>query len=308
MDRQSLQTILSRAETEEMLFGWEDVAEWLEGTLETLLATNLLRPATPASVMDCYDCERECQAAPVTIVKRPNGTRQAYLRCPEYVRVEKPIDRLNRWQVDVDSLAAQLADELAGEAEELMPGRLWMIGRIEADGLKTDVLLARGLGWADGERVFGEARNRKRSRPTLVLVPAHTCSDASSEGSLEIVPLDEVLRFDADGLSVDILVLRRAVSHSTPDVLPDDEAFRASEDYRCVWRNGTQLKPLTPMQAEIVRILDETRIAGSPVMTHASILSKMKSPPTRLSDIFRKSDPRSVLIERVGKDTYRLSI
>lgn len=308
MNRQMLQEILNRADTDQMLFGWEDVAEWPTGVLDSLRAVRLLRVASPASVMDCSDCERECLAAPVVVVPRPNGIQQAYLECPEHVRVEKPIECLSRWQVDVDGLAARLAGGLGGTAEELMPGRLWMVGRPEIGGVRTEAFFARGLGWPDGERVLREAKSRKRSQSAVVLVPALARVDSASSDSLEILSLDDVLLLDGDVLSMDVSAISGAVSCRKPNVPLDDEAFRASDDYRCVWRNGEELKPLSPMQAEVIRILDESRRAGSPIMTTGAILAKMQSPPTRLSDIFRGSDPRRVLLKRVGKDTYQLDI
>ena len=68
------------------------------------------------------------------------------------------------------------------------------------------------------------------------------------------------------------------------------------------------LPALTPMQAEVVRVLDEARKAGTPVMSHRAILASMRIAPNRLSDAFRGTDPRRVLIEKVGKDSYRLRV
>ncbi len=88
----------------------------------------------------------------------------------------------------------------------------------------------------------------------------------------------------------------------------DDDTFRATEDYRVVWRRGMRLPPLSQMQAEVVRILAEARKAGTPVLSHKAILSKMTNAPPRLSNVFRANDPRAILLQRVGKDTYQLGV
>ena len=257
MNRQVLLAILNRAETEDMLFGWEDVSEWPKGTLDKLRAMKLLHPASPASTMDCSDCERECLAAPVTIMKRPNGTRQAYLECPKYGRVENPLHRLNRWQVDIGGLAARLAGVMGNVCEEIMPGRLWMVGELEIGGVRTDVLLARGLGWSDGEQISREARSRKRSQTAVVLVPRLTVNDDVPGHSLEIVPLDEVLCLGECGLSVDVSAIRQAAERAQAvfEVASDG----TPERYRYLFKKGVDTWAIVYDGVEVLPPLKNTK-------------------------------------------------
>lgn len=292
MNRQTLQAILNRAETEEMLFGWEDVSEWTKGTLDKLRGLRLLRPASPASTMGCFDCERECLAAPAMIVERPNGTRQAYLECPEYVRVEKPIDRLNRWQVDIEGLAARLAQALGDQCEEIMPGRLWMVGRLEIGGARTEVLLARGLAWPDGERVLREARSRRRSQAAVVLVPARAGDDAAFDGSVEIVPLDEALRLDGDVLSVDVSAIRQAAEAAQAASVvasggrPEGYRFRRDGQRWSVVYDGKHISLNDSDGATYIAYMLEHPNTGVPV----TVLYEVAHPPPRDESVAQCSD------------------
>lgn len=233
MNRQILQAILNRAETEEMLFGWEDVSEWSKSALDTIRAMKLLRPASPASKMDCSDCERECLAAPVMVVERPNRTRQAYLACPEYGRVKKSFERLSRWQVNIDALATGIAGEFDGTAKELIPGRLWMIGTLEIGDSNADIFLARGLAWPDGDIVLREARSRKRSQTAVLIVPASSGGTDACDGSFAVCSLDEVLRLDGDMMSVDVSAIRVAAERSQAEL-----AIGRPVRYRYLIRKG----------------------------------------------------------------------
>lgn len=203
--REILPTILTRAETEDMLFDWDEVMEWPEDALELFLGLKMLRPASPASTMNCSDCERECVGIPALVVELPNGKRKAYLLCPEYGRIEIPFERLNRWQVDLEGLARWLAGELATNSgpEEILPRRLWLIGRPEVGRARTDVILARGLGWPDCDRLWRAARNRKRSQTAVMLVPAVREQTNAADDCFTICSLDGALSLSAEGLEID---------------------------------------------------------------------------------------------------------
>lgn len=243
MNRRILETILNRSDTEDMLFRCEDMPDWPDGTLDRLLAMRLLRAASPVSAMDCSDCERGCLAAPVTMVARQNGMRQAYIECPVHMRVEKPIESLKRWQVDIGALATLLADALGVRSEELMPGRLWMLGSVETGGARTDVLLARGLRWPDGERILREARSRKRSQAAVLLAPA----SAILADSFEIAPLGEVLSVNGNTLRVDVPAIQQAAERAQAAVAaasigrPEGSIFRREGQRWRVVYGGQQI-------------------------------------------------------------------
>lgn len=85
-------------------------------------------------------------------------------------------------------------------------------------------------------------------------------------------------------------------------------AFRHWGDFRGVELNGVEYT-LSPAQAAAVRVLYEAAQNGEPVLTSAALFARMEGlAPTRLSDILRNDDARRVLIQRVGKDSYRLNL
>ncbi|MDA1129210.1 MAG: hypothetical protein O2913_11010 [Chloroflexi bacterium] len=84
--------------------------------------------------------------------------------------------------------------------------------------------------------------------------------------------------------------------------------FDHSEDYREIhWRDRDY--PLGPLQAEVVAILHQAFRTSTRGLSWQAISSRITVGPSRMSDIFKKSDYRSELIvfQKQGK-IYRLNI
>jgi hypothetical protein len=81
-----------------------------------------------------------------------------------------------------------------------------------------------------------------------------------------------------------------AVPPKSDAMLKADEQFIHSVDYRSIQWNGKG-HSLTPRQAQIVQMLHEAHLAGTPGLSGAYILEKLEATTSRLRDSFRRSDP-----------------
>ena len=85
-------------------------------------------------------------------------------------------------------------------------------------------------------------------------------------------------------------------------------AFRHWDDFRGVELSGNEYA-LSPAQAAAVRVLYDAAQDDEPVLSSATLLSRMEElAPIRLSDIFRSDDRRRVLVKREGRNSYRLNL
>ncbi len=125
-------------------------------------------------------CVEEIGLCPIIDLPRVSG------------RMRVPLDELRTYSLHPKDWAMWLADKLGGKPKELTPNRLWILGKPEMSGARTEVLFALDLKWPDGERVLREARGKKSSRTAVVLLPRLIGSDTSSDGSIAFVPLDEI--------------------------------------------------------------------------------------------------------------------
>jgi len=93
-----------------------------------------------------------------------------------------------------------------------------------------------------------------------------------------------------------------------PDQETEDPDFQSWDSYRTVrWRE--QVLTLAPLQAEVVGMLHQADRTGSPGLSWEAISQRLSGNATRMSNIFKRSAPRSqlVLYQQSGR-TYRLNI
>ena len=194
-------------------FGHDDVKSWPTGVLEALLKANVLRQSDYARTVLCRECPDECSVEIRFANGVDGGEPWAYFDCPcrdDIGRIWVPSDDLSTYSPSPAGLAALLANALDGRLEELISGRLWMVGRPNIAGTRALVLLARGLDWLDSDRVIRETRSHARNQQAVLIVPKMIESDIASDGSMVLVPLDDMLYLDHKGLIVDISMVLQA--------------------------------------------------------------------------------------------------
>lgn len=203
----ALEQILIRAEFDRPWFHAGDVRRLPEPTLTALLATGLLREAESATWATC-DCSWDLHDEEVCVAPPESAwAGRPYISCPEAgVRWVEP-DELRQWAVDVPCLATALAAALActGRVEELLPGRLWLLGRTPVGDRTRDVFLARGVTDPLGGPAAIEscARFRTAVAPVLLVPQIVPPPDAWSGKAPRVLPLTSVVALAGRDLVVD---------------------------------------------------------------------------------------------------------
>lgn len=95
------------------------------------------------------------------------------------------------------------------------------------------------------------------------------------------------------------------------DAMPKaDEPFKHSVDYRSIRWKGEDYS-LTPRQAQIVQMLHEAHLDGTPGLSNAYILEGLEATTSRLRDSFRRSDlwgEGKLIIPGRNRGLYRLNL
>jgi hypothetical protein len=139
-------------------------------------------------------------------------------------------------------------------------------------------------------------------------------------GELSPVEKQVLKKMEAHHTNLELLKLELASRNeipATPIILPksdampgDHEEFNHSADYRSIrWQGSSYL--LTPRQAQIVQILHEAYIAGTPELSNACILEKLEATTSRLRDSFKGTDlwgTGKMIIPCERRGMYRLNL
>jgi len=201
-----LAEVWTRADASEARFSFEEVSSWPMEQEVILCRAGIIRRDDNTTAVICDACH-EGHVEEVVLVESPPGSPiRAYLHCPEAGRVAVPLERLKQWAVDFNGLAAAVAKglDLAGQVEEVAPGRLWSLGKTTIGGRSRDIFLARGATWIDAPGVFGACERLNASKGALVLVPGDMPpQDAWTSNPPAVVPLKLVARLEDRCLALD---------------------------------------------------------------------------------------------------------
>lgn len=201
-----LAEVWSRADAGEARFSFDEVSSWPEEQEALLCDAGIIRRDDNTTTVICDACH-EGHVEEVTMIESPPGSPiRAHIHCPEAGRVTVPLERLKQWAVDFDGLAEAVAKglDLAGQVEQVAPGRLWSLGKTTIGGRSRDLFLARGSTWIDAPGVFGACERLNASKGALVLVPGDMPpQDAWTGNPPDVVPLKLVARLEDARLTFD---------------------------------------------------------------------------------------------------------
>lgn len=201
-----LAKIWTCADAQQTQFSAAEVASWPEGHEEMLTASGVLRRDDNATTVVCDACHGGHIEEVVFIESPPGSAIRAYVFCPEAGRVGIPLDMLKQWVVDFDGLARAAASglELAGQVEEIVRTRLWLLGTTTIAGRSREVFLARGITWTDAPVVFGRCERLNTSKGALFLLAGDLpYENIWTDAPPSAVPLKTVMRFDRRVLTID---------------------------------------------------------------------------------------------------------
>jgi len=143
----------------------------------------------------------------VIFISSPRGCPpRAYIYCPENGHVKVPLYRLRQWEIDFGGLARAIALtlDLAGDSEEVVPGRIWFLGRATIAARSRELFLARGLTWEDARDVIGKSTRLNAARSAIVFAAGDVPPEEIWNGDAPpVLAFKTVASFEQAGLSVD---------------------------------------------------------------------------------------------------------
>lgn len=201
-----LTTVWERSDVAEARFDGDEVRDRRDAGMDRLVKIGLVRPVENIRCVPCDACA-EHHLEEVTYIQSPPGSPvRAYIHCPENGRIAVPLERLKQWAVDFDGLAKAIASglDLAGQVEDVIPGRLWSLGKATIGRRSRDVFLARGAAWIDAPGIFGACERLNASKGALLFVPGEMPpQDAWTGEPPSVVPLKLVARLEDESLVFD---------------------------------------------------------------------------------------------------------
>jgi len=185
------------------------VVGWPAGVHERLVDMGLLVRAEDAQRVLCPECHGHFEE--LIASQRPNGSVDFYIPCPRVLRAHVPPEARWQWQANLNGLVASLALTLAvtGRPAELLPGRLWRLGRTAWQGTRRDVLFTRGLGWQDAAGV--RSAIGRAHRPIVFVPQSKPSDDFWTKRVPPVLALAQVATLGEQGLDVDRRELLTAI-------------------------------------------------------------------------------------------------
>lgn len=163
---------------------WDEVQQWPEGVLNSLVSNGLLTKGVNANSLQCTGCENHCF---MNVVLADDESKRAFIVCdhPEMQsqmgRINVPAERLKQWQCSPKHLALVIADLLGFESK---PEYQKEVGNFKLGMLKG----VKGRCWVV-----------LQTQPLVLVVNRHS------------VPLVEILYFEGDALQLDKLKIDELV-------------------------------------------------------------------------------------------------
>jgi hypothetical protein len=290
-------------------FQSDDLASWPQELVRALTDAGLLSEGSYATHVTCDGCELGCVEEVVLVDRGDDAAPEAYVICHEREdvgRIRVSLDRLRTRRVSFPGLASWLATELgaADAPEELLPERLWWLGRPMVNGCRADTFLGRGPRWSGAKNTFGSDERLRDSVAPLVLVPDRVGPKSVFGESAVVASLARSLRFGR------MLTLDCSAIHfgDVTQLTASSEVFHHAPDFRSVCLRGREFS-LTTNQAKVVECLYQARMNKTPDVGQGYLLETvLDTNQARLRDVFRDvPDWDMLIVLGKTKGTFRLN-
>lgn len=257
----ALEQILIRLDLDLPHFHAHDVARIQPEKWRAILASGLVRRTADAEWVrcECYDEHGEdVEFAPAEGVH----AGAPYIQCPDLGVVWIEPERLRQWTVDVPLLVEQAAAVIActGRVEEVVPGHLWLLGRMTAHGRTREVFLARELTWPRRgvEAVDRCARFRAAVSPLLLVPQVVPQRHEWTGGVPRVLTLTSVLALEGSTLVADRAYVESAwLDDAAPPAPAPSPVPRFGTPPGATWED-LELR-VRDGESLAVRVLDERR-------------------------------------------------
>lgn len=222
MSRDPLDIIWRLADCEDPILTGDDVRELRPEVFDRLRSLGLLRPAETARHVTCDACTGQ-YVCEVILLEYPGGHTRSFIRCPECGRIEIPEARLLQWSADFPMLLVAFATAISAspEALEVVPGRVWNLGRATLAGRSRPIWATLGLGWVDaGSAVEALPKGRAPVVFFLGQPPEDGLLDIPSESVFDLRSLVRLteghIRVDVEAIESQLQACVREVKKKTP--------------------------------------------------------------------------------------------
>jgi hypothetical protein len=191
-NNQALDAVIARLDTlgNSASFKWDEVQQWPEGVLNSLVSNSLLTKGVNANSLQCTGCENHCF---MNVVLADDESKRAFIVCdhPEMQsqmgRINVPTERLKQWQCSPKHLALAITGLLRFESK---PEYQKELGSFKLGMLKG----SKGRRWV-----------ALQTQPLALVVNRYS------------VPLIEMLYFNDDGLQLDRLKISELLDAKPPE-------------------------------------------------------------------------------------------
>jgi hypothetical protein len=207
-----------------------DELQWIPpAEVEPLLRQGILREAASASNTVCEMCDDGHAAEIVWVQNAESGKLRPYAPCPEYGGAPIDPERLRRWAVDLDAIAAELRRQLnlTGPEATLAPGRLWALGRRHLANRWRDFFFVAGATRPDAHQVWDRCPQIEEAPSPVILVPAM----APAGFATPTIRLANLTTITDAGLTLDLEYLAASLPRDTRASAPKSiTSFPVPED------------------------------------------------------------------------------
>ena len=168
-----LDLILKRADLQDHFISYAETRSWPEVERTQIFNLGLLRRIEGADCIPCDACEEQHDAEVISLSTAVSSRQQASIMCPQVGIIPVPLERLQRWDVDFPSLAQLLVTALGlqGTPLEVVPCRIWLLGRKRLADRPTEFFFARGSAWSDSTEILQMAPRLQNSPAPIILCP-----------------------------------------------------------------------------------------------------------------------------------------
>jgi len=198
-----LQLIFRRLEIEPPVFYSREIQAF-GPSADLLVRLGVLREIAPASVASCTDCGGGHQRRVEYISDCKTEAKHGYINCPECGVVEVSPDSLKRWCVDLPRFLRVVFGSagVSGPASELVPGRLWRVGKVGWAGRSREVYFGRCYRRDDGHALTDEMLRRPKA---ILFVPTEESAGRWGGATKNlVVAIESCLAIDDQSVDFDV--------------------------------------------------------------------------------------------------------
>ncbi len=283
---------------------WPDaeIRRWPADVLERLVQQGLVVEAGQLDRVACPDCP-DGHVEEIIERRGADSRLRCYIPCPQSLRVEISPAALRRWTLDVEKVVAAVASAMSMQARPsaIIPGRLWRLGKTRWQGVSREVLLARGLAWADGQTIPRHVGTG--GRPIVLVADQAPLAELWPGRLPAVIVLSRVASLGATGIDVDVTHMMMLVKDadaaaeraSLLPIAPKDRTkvinqhVRAAmkkhldqEAYAAAYRlHGTARKAAAALEKEGIKV-------------HFSTIARAAERVKKTEEIARTTDSQSV--------------